>query len=1092
MIFILLFSCLVLFLLLSVTRTQPIFQLYNLKTKPLKCLSLFIFLTMMLSVNGQNNDWENQELISVNKMQARATSYSYTTESASAKGDRKNAELLSLDGDWKFSFEADSKNRSLDFYKQDFDASQWKNIEVPSCWEMKGYGTPIYTNVVYPFTPNPPFIDRENPVGSYLKSFQLPENWNEKSLVLHFAGVSSAFYVWVNGKKVGYSQGSRLPAEFDITDFVTKGENTIAVQVFRWSDGSYLEDQDHWRMSGIHREVLLLAQPKVNISDFFVRTNLDANYENALLQIRPKVKVAKNIDIKGWNLEAKLFDSNSKNILDQPLTIAIDKIVNEVYPPRDHVLFGLLQQEIVNPKKWSAEIPNLYTLVLNVTDNNGNLVESRSTKIGFREVEIVGDGVLKVNGKAVKLMGVNRHDHSDVGGKTMTRAEIKQDVELMKQFNINAVRTAHYPNDVYFYELCDAYGIYVMDEANIESHGVGGQLANDPTWNASFMARVIQMVERDKNHPSVISWSLGNESGTGPNHAAAAGWVKDYDPTRFIHYEGAQGLPESPLYNNFYTKAYQDRYNKDMSNPDDPSFVDVISRMYPTLDQLQELAKNPLITRPIIACEYAHAMGNSLGHFKEYWEIIRANDKIAGGFIWDWIDQGIKQTDKSGQDYFAYGGDFGDKPNLANFCINGIIASDRTPKPQIYECKYVFQPVTFTAIDLEKGSITINNRFNFESTKDYRFVWTVSEDGKEIQNGSIANLDLEAGSSKDVNLSIKSIKPKAGKEYWLRISMISTKENLYSKIGFEVAKEQFKLPFEKSAEAAVVISKLSVEKNEKDITISTKNFEVKFNASSGVLSGYNYKGAVLINSELKSNFWRPQTDNDQRGWKSQNLAKFWRTAPDSLSLVSLNSETLKNGDIQVTVQQEIKNKIQFKQVYTINGLGSIHIGNTLNIDESVAMPVRVGTTFNTPNTYNNMSYYGKGPWENYSDRSAAAEIDVYSGKVESFLHNYVKPQENGNRTEVRWFSLKNNKESGIKIIGDTPLSISVWPWETKQIEKALHTNELKPNNYYTVNVDMVQLGVGGADTWSMKSLTIEKYRLNAKTYTYGYTIVPVK
>ena len=1067
-------------------------EFHNQKLKYAKIITLFVCLTFICSANAQINDWENQKVISFNKLDARATSYSYATEAESVEGDRTKAKVLSLNGAWKFSFVADSKNRSLDFYKNDYDASQWKTIDVPSCWEMKGYGTPIYTNVVYPFTPNPPFIDRENPVGSYLKTFQLPENWNKKQLVLHFAGVSSAFYLWVNGKKVGYSQGSRLPAEFNITDFVKQGKNTIAVQVFRWCDGSYLEDQDHWRMSGIHREVLLMAQPKVSIKDFFVRTRLDENYKNALLQIRPKIDIAEATNIKKWTLEAKLFDANSKNILDKPLTISVDKVVNEAYPARDNVSFGMLEQKVENPLKWSAEIPNLYTLVLNLKDENNAIVESRSTKIGFREVQIVGDGVLKVNGKAVKIMGVNRHDHSSIGGKTMTRAEIEKDVALMKQFNINAVRTSHYPNDVYFYELCDAYGIYVMDEANIESHGIGGQLANNHTWNASFMTRIIDMVERDKNHPSIISWSLGNESGCGPNFAAAAGWVKDYDPTRFVHYEGAQGIPESPEYLNFFSEKLKEKYDAEMSNPNDPAYVDVISRMYPRLDQFEALLKNPLIKRPIIACEYAHAMGNSLGYFVEYWDLIRANSKLAGGFIWDWIDQGIKQTDDKGQDYFAYGGDFGDEPNLKNFCINGIIASDRTAKPQTWECKYVFQPIKFSALDLNKGVVRILNRFNFTSTKDYRFIWTVSEDGKEIQKGILNQDIIESGHANDVTIPIKKIRPKAGKEYWLRIAMVHKKETLYSKLGFEVAKEQFKLPFEKKIIVKSSKSKLTVVKSENNITVSSKIFQVKFNKATGALNYLNYENKTLINSAIKANFWRPQTDNDQRGWKSHNLSKFWRTAADSLILIDLKTETLKNGEVQITVQQEIKDKIQCTQVYTINDLGHIDVNNNLKIADSISMPIRVGSTFNTPNTNVNMSFYGKGPWENYSDRNGAAEVDVYRGKVEDFLHNYVKPQENGNRTEVRWLALKDGKDSGFKIVGDKPLSVSVWPWTSKQIEKALHTNELTPNKNYTINVDLVQLGVGGADAWSMKALTIEKYRLHAKTYNYGYTIVPAK
>ena len=1043
-----------------------------------------------ISVNGQTNDWENQQMISLNKMSARATSYSYTTEEKSIEGDRTKAEVLSLDGIWKFSFVADSKDRSLDFYKKNYDASKWNTIDVPSCWEMKGYGTPIYTNVVYPFTPKPPFIDRANPVGSYIQEFELPKKWNEKQLILHFAGVSSAFYLWVNGEKVGYSQGSRLPAEFDITNFIKKGKNKIAVQVFRWCDGSYLEDQDHWRMSGIHREVLLMAQPKVTINDYFVRTRLDSDYKDALLQIRPEINVTGDAHVKGWSLEVKLYEKATKINILKPLSISLDKIINEQYTARDHVLFGLLEQEIKNPLKWSAENPNLYTLVLNVLDANKNIIESRSSRIGFREVEIL-DGVLLVNGKAIKIMGVNRHDHSAVNGKTMTRDEIKKDVELMKQFNVNAVRTAHYPNDVYFYELCDEYGLYVMDEANIESHGIGGKLSNDLTWNHSFMARFTEMVERDKNHPSIISWSLGNESGCGPNHAAAAGWIKDFDPTRFIHYEGAQGLPESPLYMDYQSKAGKKKYHAEMSNPDDPAYVDVISRMYPSLDQLKTLLENPMINRPIIACEYAHAMGNSLGYFVEYWDLIRAHDKLAGGYIWDWIDQGITQTDEKGQDYFAYGGDFGDEPNLKNFCINGIIASDRTPKPQIWECKYVFQPIKFTSIDLNEGIINIKNRFNFTATTDFNFVWTVSEDGKEIQKGILKDIHIKAGLSKDLNLPIKSIKPKAGKEYWLRIAMVQKTKNLYSKVGFEVAKEQFKLPIKKQANIKTRHSKLTINKKAFGVIVGNKNMEVRFDPSSGVLNSYIFKGKQLISKGIKANFWRPQTDNDQRGWKSHNLSKFWRNAGDHLKLVALTTKTLKNGDVEISVKQEIKDKIKFTQIYTISDNGFIHVNNDLKIEESVSMPIRIGTTFSTPNIYSNMSYYGNGPWENYSDRNGATDVDVYSGKVETFLHNYVKPQENGNRTGVRWLTLTNNKKRGLKIIGDHPLSISVWPWTAKQIEKALHTNELETNKDYTVNIDLVQLGVGGANTWTIKALTIKKYRLNAKKYHYGYTIVPL-
>ncbi|PCH76846.1 MAG: glycoside hydrolase family 2 [Flavobacteriaceae bacterium] len=1040
--------------------------------------------------HAQQNDWENQAIISTNKMSARATSYSYTTEQDALDGIRENARVLNLNGSWKFNFSKDSKHRNNDFYTTDFDSSQWDNIDVPSCWEMKGYGTPIYTNVVYPFTSNPPFIDRMNPVGAYLKEFELPKNWKKKQLILHFAGVSSAFYCWVNGEKVGYSQGSRLPAEFDITDFIKEGTNTIAVQVFRWSDGSYLEDQDHWRMSGIHREVLLLAQPTVHLTDYFVRTRFDKDFNNALLQIRPEISIGEHTNIKDWTLQVKLFKKGSPiNILDS-LYIGLDKILNEKFPPRDHISFGLLEQEIKSPLQWSAESPNLYTLVLTILDQHKQVIESRSSNIGFREIQITKDGVLKVNGKKIKLMGVNRHDHSATNGKTMTREELKKDMELMKKFNINAVRTAHYPNDAYFYELCDSYGIYVMDEANIESHQIGGQLSNDPSWNHSFMSRVIEMVERDKNHPSIISWSLGNESGTGPNHAAAAGWITDFDPTRFVHYEGAQGLPASPLYAPFNSKKYKSNYRSKMTNPNDPSYVDVISRMYPTLEQLNSLAVNPLINRPVIACEYAHAMGNSLGHLKEYWEVIRSHDKLAGGFIWDWIDQGLLKTAEDGQEYFAYGGDFGDQPNLKNFCINGIISSDRKPKPQTWECKYVFQPIEFTAIDLNKGIIAIKNRFHFKSTADYNLVWTLSEEGTEIQQGILKDIIIQAGDSLQVQLPIQSTFPKKEKEYWLKVAIVHKKATVYSPIGFEVAKEQFLLKRGEKTSVTSVVSKISVQKNDRKIVLSTADFQIDFDHITGNLTTYKYKGKLLISSPLKANFWRPQTDNDQRGWKSHKLSKFWRHAADQLLLKKIKTKTLKNGEIQITVLQEIKNKIQFEQRFTIYQTGYIHVNIALIINENVSMPLRIGTTFSTPNSNDSMSFYGKGPWENYSDRNAAAEVNVYRGKVADFVHNYVKPQENGNRTDVRWLSLEDATSNGLKIVGDLPLSVSVWPWTTLEIEKALHTNELKANQHFTLNIDAVQLGVGGADTWSIKSITLKKYRLNAKSYKYGYTIIP--
>ncbi len=544
----------------------------------------------------KSNDWENPNVIHINKMPARVTSYSYDDSKQALKRDRNNASIKILNGQWKFNFVDKSEKRPLSFFEKDFNSSSWSTISVPSNWELQGYGTPIYTNADYPMFKDGkyaaedikvPYITRENPVGSYLKDFTVPTSWRDQQIILHFGGVTSAFYLWINGEKVGYSQGSRLPSEFDITDYVQNGKNSLALQVFRWSDGSYLEDQDHWRLSGIHREVMLMAQPKVAINDFHVKTSFNSDYSEAKLAIKPELSNIDDIKLKGWHVQGQLFDANGNAVLANQMKTTAEKITRIILPQRDQFKFGLLNATIKNPKLWTSETPNLYTLVLTLTNKAGEVVETRSNRIGFRDVKINDQGQLLLNGQSIKIIGVNRHDHHSTKGKALSREDLLADVLLMKRFNINAVRTSHYPNDPYFYDLCDEYGLYVMDEANVETHGVGGLFANLPEWNNAIVNRVVRMVERDKNHPSIISWSLGNESGTGPNFGAAAGWIKDFDPSRFIHYEGAQGDPTHPEYVGLSKKypTKEDKKNRytNGANPTDPPFVDVISRMYPTI-----------------------------------------------------------------------------------------------------------------------------------------------------------------------------------------------------------------------------------------------------------------------------------------------------------------------------------------------------------------------------------------------------------------------------------------------------------------------------------------------------------------------------
>lgn len=1028
-------------------------------------------------VFAQNNKWEDPTVIAKNKLPGRATSYSFKNTKDALDGDRENSRMISLNGTWKFNYVEHEDERPKNFYKED--VSGWDDIEVPSCWEMKGYGVPIYKNVGFNFKPNPPFITRDNQVGSYARTFTIPEDWKNQRIILHFGGVSSAMDLWVNGEKVGYSQGSRLPAEFDITNFVKTGENKVAVQVYRWSDGFYLEDQDHWRMSGLHREVMLLAQPKVAIDDFFVRTRLDANYQDALLQIRPTITRVPAEDVEGWTLEAQLYCPGNKTVLTEPIKKEVKRIIYEWYPQRDNVYFGLMEQNIVSPVKWTAENPVLYTLVLSLKDADGNVVEARSTKVGFREVEIK-DGQLLINGQSIKLYGVNRHDHDYKKGKTVSREDMEQDVLLMKRFNFNTVRTSHYPNDPYFYDLCDKYGVYVMDEANIETHGVAGYLSNQSEWHMAFQDRVVRMIERDKNHPSIISWSLGNESGCGPNHAAAAGWAKDFDPTRFIHYEGAQGQPEHPDYN---------RKLGYYANPTDPAYVDVISRMYANLEQLEKLAQSPYITRPIVECEYAHAMGNSLGNFQEYWDLMHKYPNLIGGYIWDWIDQGLLMKDKNGKEFFAYGGDHSDEANDNNFCMNGVIASDRTPKPQTWEAKYVMQPVNFTAANLEEGLVRVLSRFSFSNLNEYNFLWTLSEDGTEIQSGTVNGLSLNPGEAKLVQIPFKKFTTKANSEYWLRLSVQLKEDKNWAKAGHELAKQQFKLPVE-TPELVKKANKLAAptfENTDNVVVISGKGFKAEINKTSGLLSSYEKGGVQLLKSALAPNFWRPLTDNDERGWRAQNKLSVWKDLPEKLQLKDLNVDAT-NTKVKASFGYE---KLNLDLVYTFEANGAVAVDFDLNIPEEMPEPIRVGMTLDISKELQQMSFYGKGPFENYSDRSMAAEVDIFKGMVDDFYYNYTKPQESSNHTCVRWIALTNSSNNGLMVVGEKPVQTSVWPYTAQNIREAQHPTELEKADALTVNISHKMAGVGGNDSWSMNARPIDKYRLLNKEYDFSFKLVPV-
>ncbi|MFG0286968.1 MAG: glycoside hydrolase family 2 TIM barrel-domain containing protein [Rhodopirellula sp. JB044] len=1056
---------------------------------------------------GQN-DWESITTFERNRLPSRVESYSYSDVDDALSGDRDRARMRSLNGTWKFRYVDRVQDRPTDFMASDFDGKQWDDIPVPSNWELQGHGQPIYTNITYPFTPRifdktlkydwkgpqpprPPFIYRDNPVGSYYRDFEVPVEWKDHSIILHFGGVSSAFHVWVNGEMVGYSQDSCLAAEFDVTSYVKPGTNRVAVQVFRWSDGSYLEDQDMWRLSGIQRDVLLLARPKIALEDVYVRTKFDENLGNATLEMRPRVWVGKDVDsIDGWTITAELFDAEGKSVLDSTMSTSAKDVYNERWPARDLTKFAFMEAEVASPRKWSAEDPYLYRVVFTVRNPNGEIAETRSQRIGFRHLEISDAGEFLVNGVAVKLMGVNRHDHHPVRGKALTREDMRKDVELMKRFNFNSVRTSHYPNDPYFYELCDEYGIYVMDEANIETHHLGGAIPNDPTWSGAIMSRVYRMVERDKNHPCVVSWSLGNESGTGPVMAAAAAWIKYFDATRFIHYEGAQGDPTDPDYVEGNGVGYQSQGWPTMSNPDDSDYVDVVSRMYPDLSQLVNMSENPKIERPIIMCEYLHAMGNSIGGLGEFWDEIRSAPNLMGGFIWDMIDQGLEKTNDEGETYFAYGGDYGDVPNDGNFCINGVFAADRTPNPHAWECKHVFQPVVFEPAGSDGAKVKVTNRFCFADLSGYEVRWAVLREGVQVEAGTMAGIRLAAGESDEIAIPFAKSSVSDDAECWLRMSVHETRDRPWCERGFEIASDQIALnsPARSEHASSEDGSDLRVNESDDEAVVSGDGFSVTVSKRTGFVESYVVEGTERLAGPMHPNFSRPPTDNDSKAASSGDFRKsqqVWKGLEKKLQIDSFDVE--KGADVVVSVVQSHGQKIELATTYTVSRSGKLSVTMKLDADESLPNLIRFGMTMEVPSSYTQTTYYGRGPFENYEDRRRAAFVGRYESETHEMFENYVMPQENGNRTDTRWLMLASGDgTSGLRVSGSPVFHFSVWPYSADAIAAAKHPYELTEHGFFTLNIDRLQLGLGGT-----LSHTLPQYVPKAGEYEFEFAIEPM-
>ncbi len=996
-----------------------------------------------------------------------------------------------LNGDWDFQYSKNLNEAPKDFYQSRVQG--WDKIEVPSNWELKGYDKPIYKSAVYPFRPiNPPYVpDDYNGVGSYQRTFDVPVNWEDMNITLHFGAVSSAFQVWLNGEFVGYGEDSFLPSEFNISPYLKEGENVLSVQVLRWSDASYLEDQDHWRLSGIQREVFLMAEPKLRIFDFHWQAELDEEYQDATFSLRPKIENLTGERVPDSKLKVQLYDQENKPVFEEPLNKEVEEILNESYPRLDNVKFGLFEKEVKNPHLWSDEHPYLYTLVLSLEEESGNTLEAKSCKVGFRSIEFAeDDSKLLINGKETYIYGVNRHDHHPVRGKALTREDIEEDVKTIKQFNFNTIRTSHYPNDPYLYELCDEYGILVIDEANHETHGIGGKLSNDTQWTHAFMERVTRMVQRDKNHPSIIFWSLGNEAGRGPNHAAMAEWIHDFDITRPVHYEPAQGNHRAEGYIPPNHPDYPKDHSHRIQVPTDQPYVDMVSRFYPGLFTPDLLVNQQADNRPIVFIEYSHSMGNSTGNMKELWDKFRSLPQVIGGCIWDFKDQALLKTTEDGEEYYAYGGDFGEELHDGNFCINGIVAADGRPKAAIYECKWVYQPAEITLVDTAAFKVKILNRHADKSLQDYQLNLEILEEGKIMDSHNLGNLDLKAGKDSILHLNeYFGEKGKGkGKEYLANLTFTLPEDQLWANQGHVIAQQQFRLQQGKAPEINKGAGALLLEEEGNSILVKGEDFQIGFGKEDGSLQSYLVNGEEQVFSPLEPSFSRPLTDNDRKGWKPHERLKVWYEAEPELA--GLETSKLENGAVQVKSQYSlIAGKAKVDIQYTVYPSGQVKVDYTLIPLFDLPNIPKVGIKMGIKRDYDLITWYGKGPVENYIDKNHGFLAGIYSQPIDQFMEPYVMPQENGNRTDVRWMKFKDaNGKKVFTITADSLLSMSAWPYTEENINEAKHTYELEDAGFITVNIDLIQMGVGGNDSWSEVSQPLEKYQIPAQPYRYSFYI----
>ena len=1009
--------------------------------------------------HGSLPEWRNPEVVAVNREPARAYFVAYESPDLAVKGDPPASRYYqSLDGHWKFSWAPDPASRKAGFFNPAYDASGWDEIPVPSNWQRHGYGKPRYVNVDYVFPANEPVVpELDNPVGSYRRAFDIPDDWNGREIFVRFGAANSGMYLWVNGEPVGYSEDSKLPAEFNVTSFVKPGENLIAAEVYQWTSGSYLEDQDFWSISGLERSVELFARPTTHIRDFFARASFDVASGDGLLDLDLDV----NRSAEPHTIRVRISDG--------------DNIVAE-----ESLSSGTTrwQTRVEGIKPWSAETPDRYGLLIILQDDSGTTVEATYQEIGFRSVTVEG-GRLLVNGRAVTLRGVNRHEHHPVTGRALDLETMQKDIELLKRLNINAVRTSHYPNDPRWYELTDQYGIYVVDEANIESHaymGLGKEkgpqhwLGNKPYFYDSHLARITRMVERDKNHPSIILWSLGNEAGLGKAFEDGAEWVKQRDPTRIVSYEGTG-----------QTEGHDPR-----------EYLDLYTPMYDRVEEMRDYLEHEP-SKAIILFEYAHAMGNSLGGFKEYWDLIWSEPMAQGGFIWDWVDQTFLEFKPDGTPYWAYGGDYDEGTNDGNFIADGLLQPDRTLNPHAFEAKKVMQPIAFTALDAAAGKYRIGNRHDFLDLSRLYFDWVLEGDGKAIAGGPLPVLKTAAGATEQVEIGYPDVVPEPGVEYFLTLRA-RAKAGYQALIGDGdiVAWEQFELPWTVEPETVHTDgSHLSTTATDADVLVQGEDFSVGIDRHTGLITSFKHGGAEIIESPLAPNFWRAPIDNDV-GAKIPEALAVWRSMQESRKLEDLTIGEESPDKVTVSVSALYGGgRLRYRTRYTFSAHGEILVRSSLE-PLSVDLPefYRIGMNTTIKGEFDRIQWLGRGPHESYVDRKSSAAVGLYDGSVAEQYHDYSRPQETGNKVDVRWLALTNMTGDGLLIIGDPLLSVTALPFDYSDLDfrpgEQRHGADLKPDGRISLNIDLAQMGVGGDNSWGFWPL--EKYRLPLQRYEYSFRL----